>query len=75
MTDPGRVLATVLVVSLSVLFAALFNHRRRRIRYLLRNRLTPLTVFNEEPTPIDGWLPWGIVGVVVVVALAVLAFV
>ena len=73
--DPWRVLAAVLVVSLSVLFALLFTHRRRRIRYLLRNRLTPLRVLSDEATPIDRWLPWGIVGVVVVVALAVLAFV
>lgn len=72
--DPWRVLAAVLVAILLVLFAALFTHRRRRVRYLLRNRLTPLRVPGEEPTPIDGWLPWGVVGVVVVVALAVLAF-
>lgn len=73
--DPLRLLAAVLVVSLSVLLATLYAHRRRRIRYLLRNRLTPLRVPSEEPTPIDGWLPWGMLGVVVVVALAILAFV
>ena len=73
--DPWRVLATALVVSMSVLLAALFAHRRRRIRYLLRNRLTPLRVLSEEPTPIDGWLLWAVVGVVVVVALSILAFV
>ena len=72
--DPWRVLAAVLVVILSALLAALFFHRRRRVRYLLRNRLTPLRVPMDEPTPIDGWLPWGVLGVVVVVALAVLAF-
>ena len=73
MIDPWRVLAAVLVVILSVLFAALFAHRRRRVRYLLRNRLTPLRVPSEELTPIDGWLPWAIAAVVVVVALAIAA--
>ena len=73
--DPLRVLAAVLVVSLSVLLAALYAHRRQRIRFLLRNRLTPLRIPSAEPTPMDGWLPWGIVGVVVVVGLAILAFV
>jgi hypothetical protein len=71
---PWRLLAAVLVVGLSVLFAVLFTHQRRRIRFLLRNRLTPLTVLSEEPTPIQRGLPWGIVGVVVVITLAVLAF-
>lgn len=74
MMGPWRLLAAVLVVGLSVLFAVLFTHQRRRIRFLLRNRLTPLTVLSEEPTPIQRGLPWGIVGVVVVVTLAVLAF-
>ena len=69
-----RLLAAVLVVGMSVLFAVMFTHRRRRIRYLLRNRLTPLTVLSEELTPVDRWLPWAIVGVVVVITLAVLAF-
>lgn len=72
--DPWRILAAVLVVILSALLAALYTHRRRRVRYLLRNRLTPLRVPMDEPAPIAGWLPWGVVGVAVVVALAVLAF-
>lgn len=67
-------LAAVLVVGLAVLFALLLAHQRRRIRYLLRNRLTPLSVLNEEPTSVQRGLPWAIVGVVVVIALAVLAF-
>ncbi len=71
---PWRLLAAVLVVGLSVLFAVLFTLQRRRIRYLLRNRLTPLRALSEEATPIQGGLAWGIVGVVVLIALAVLAF-
>ena len=71
---PWRPLAAVLVVGLSVLFAVLFTHQRRRIRYLLRNRLTPLSVLSEDSTPIQRGLPWGLVGVVVVITLAVLAF-
>jgi hypothetical protein len=71
---PWPVLAAVMVVGLSVLFAALFTHQRRRVRYQLRNRLTPLTVLSEERTPIERWLPWGLLGFVVVIALAVLAF-
>ena len=67
-------LAAVLVVGLAVLFALMLAHQRRRIRYLLRNRLTPLSVLNEEPTPVQRGLPLAIVGVVVVIALAVLAF-
>lgn len=75
MTEPWRVLAAVLVVSLWLLFAVLFTQRRRRIRYLLRNRLTPLRLLGEEPTPIDHWLPWAIVGLMVVVSLAALALI
>jgi len=71
---PWPILAAVLVVGLSVLFAALFIQQRRRIRYLLRNRLMPLTVPEDEPRPIERPLPWAVVGVVVVVTLAVLAF-
>ena len=55
-------------------FAILFTHQRRRIRYLLRNRLTPLSVLSEEPPPMQRGLPWGLVGVVVVITLAVLPF-
>ena len=69
-----RSVAAVLVVSLSLLFAALFIQQRRRIRHLLRNRLTPLTTVSDVPTPMERWLPWGIIGVAVVVALVVLAF-
>lgn len=73
MTDPWRVLAALLVVALCMLFAVLFTYQRRRIRFLLRNRLTPLTVSRGAPSPIDRWLPWAIAGAVVVVSLAVLA--
>ena len=52
----------------------LFTHQRRGIRYLLRNRVTPLTVLSEEATPVQRGLPWAIVGVVVVITLVVLAF-
>ena len=72
---PWQVLATFLVVGLLVLFAALFTRQRLRVRYQLRNRLTPLTVLSDERTPIDRSLPWAVVGVVVVVTLAVLAFI
>ncbi len=71
---PWRVLAALLVVGMSVLFAVLFIQQRRRIRYLLRNRVTPLTVVTEAQTPIQRWLPWGALGVVVVLTLAALAF-
>ena len=71
---PWRPLAASLVVGFSVLFAVLFARQRRRIRYLLRNRLTPLSVLSEELTPIQGRLPLGLLAVVVVVTLAVLAF-
>ena len=69
-----RSLAALLVVSLSLLFAVLFIRQRRRIRYLLRNRLTPLSALTDVPTPVERWLPWGIIGAGVVVALIVLAF-
>ncbi len=69
-----RALATLLVVGLSVLFAVLFIQQRRRIGYLLRNRLTPLRAPSDVPAPMERWLPWGIIGVGVVVALVVLAF-
>ena len=72
---PWQVLAAFLVVGLSAVCAALFTRQRRRIRYLLRNRLTPLTVPSDEPTPFGVSLLWAFVGVVVVVTLAVLAFV
>ncbi len=68
-----RGLAALLVVTLSVLFAALFIRQRRRIRYLLRNRLTPLSILSDVPMPMERWLLWGIIGVGVVVALVVLA--
>ena len=71
---PWRPLAAALVVGFSVLFAVLFARQRRRIRYLLRNRLTPLSVLSEELTPIQRALPLGLLAVVVVVTLAVLAF-
>lgn len=71
---PWRALAALLVVSLSVVFAVLFIQQRRRIRYLLRNRLTPLTALSDMPTRIERWLPWAIVSVGVVVALVALAF-
>jgi hypothetical protein len=74
-TDPWRILAAVLVVSMSILFALLLTLRRRRIRYRLRNRLTPLRVLSEEPAPIDRWLPWLILSVVVVVTLVGVAMV
>ena len=67
-------LAGLLVVGLSVLFAVLFVHQRRRVRYQLRNRLMPLTVLVDQPTPIERRLRWAILGVVVVVTLAFLAF-
>ncbi len=71
---PWSVLAALLVVGLAALFALLLIRQRRRLRYLLRNRLTPLTVLTDEPTPIEHWLPWGIVGLAVVISLGVLAF-
>ncbi len=71
---PWHVLAALLVIGLSVVFAALFTRQRRRIRYQLRNRLTPLTVVTDDRVPIQRSLPWAVAGVVVVVALAVLAF-
>jgi len=71
---PWSVLAASLVVGFAVLFALLFLRQRRRIRYLLRNRLTPLTVLTDESTPIERLLPWGVVGLAVVVSLVVLAF-
>lgn len=70
---PWSGVAAVLVVALAVLFAVLFIRQQRRIRYVLRNRLTPLTVLTDEPAPIERWLPWGVVGLVVVVGLSVLA--
>lgn len=70
---PWPPLAAVLVVGLSVLLAVLFSHQRRRIRYVLRNRLTPLSVLSDEPTAIQRRLTWAIVGVVVVITLVVLA--
>ncbi len=69
-----RSLAALLVVGLSLLFAVLFIQQRRRIRYLLRNRVTPLTALSDVPTSVERWLPWGIIGVGVVVALIVRAF-
>ena len=69
-----RSLAALLVVGLSLLFAVLFIQQRRRIRYLLRNRVTPLTALSDVRTPVERWLPWGIIGAGVVVALIVLAF-
>lgn len=69
-----RSLAALLVVSLSLFFAVLFIQQRRRVRYVLRNRLTPLTALSDVPIPVERWLPWGIIGIGVVVALIVLAF-
>lgn len=63
----------MLVVGLAVLFTVLFTRQQRRVRYVLRNRLTPLTVLTDEPAAIERWLPWGVVGLVVVVGLSVLA--
>ncbi len=71
---PWQVLAAFLVAALLVVFAALFTRQRRRVRYLLRNRLTPLTVLSDEGSPIERSLPWAVFGVVVVVTLAILAF-
>ena len=71
---PWSVLAALLVVGLAALFAVLFIRQQRRIRYVLRNRLTPLTVLTDEPAPIERWLPWGIVSLAVVVGLIILAF-
>ena len=71
---PWSVLAGVLVAGLATLFALLFIRRRQRIRYLLRNRLTPLTVPTDDPTPIERWLLWGVIGIAVVIGLGVLAF-
>ncbi len=71
---PWQILAALLVFGLSVVFAALFIQQRRRIRYQFRNRLTPLTVPTDESRPMERTLPWAVVGVVVVVTLAVLAF-
>ena len=69
------VLAALLVVGWAVLFAVLFVSQRRRVRYQLRNRLLPLNaVLNDGPTPIERRVRWAIVGVVVAVTLAVLAF-
>ena len=67
------ILAVLLVVGLAVLFAVLFIRQQRRIRYVLRNRLTPLTVLTDEPAPIERWVPWGLVGLVMAVGLRVLA--
>jgi len=72
-TGAWRLLATSLVAGLSVLFAVLYLLQRRRVRYQLRNRLTPLTVLNDQPAPIERRVRWGIVGVVLVVTLALLA--
>ena len=63
----------MLVAGLAVLFAVLFIRQQRRIRYVLRNRLTPLMVLTDQPAPVERWLPWGVVGLVVVVGLIVLA--
>lgn len=70
---PWSGVAAVLVVGLAVLFAVLFIHRQQRIRYVLRNRLTPLMALTDEPAAIERWMPWGVVGLVVVVGLSVLA--
>ena len=71
---PWSGVAAVLVVGLAVLFAVLFIRQQRRIRYVLRNRLTPLMVLTDEPAATERWIPWGVVGLVVVVGLAALAF-
>ena len=73
MTGAWRLLAALLVAGLSALFAVLFLHQRQRVRYQLRNRLTPLTALDDQPTPTERWLRWGILGVVLVVTLAMLA--
>jgi hypothetical protein len=70
---PWPFVAALLLAALSVVFAALLIHQRRRTRYLLRNRLTPLTVLSDEPAPVERWLLWLLIGAVVVVTLSVLA--
>jgi hypothetical protein len=59
---------------MSGLFAALFVHQRRRVRYQLRNRLMPLSILVDERTPLERRVRWSIFAVVVVVVLAVMAF-
>ena len=74
MAGAWRLLAGLLVVGMSGLWAARFLHRRRRVRYRLRNRLMPLTRLVDQPAPIERRVRWVIFGAVVVVILAVMAF-
>ena len=67
-------LAGLLVVGLSLILGGLFVSGRRRVRYQLRNRLTPLTVLDYQPAPIERRLQWYILGAVALVTLAVLLF-
>lgn len=74
MVGAWRLLASFLVVGMSGLLAGLLLHRRRRVRYQLRNRLMPLTPLVDQPAPIERRVRWVIFGAVVVVILAVMAF-
>lgn len=69
-----RLLAAFLVVAMLGLFAVLLIQQRLRIRHQLRNRLTPLRLLVDQPAPIERRVRWSILGVVVVVVLAVMAF-
>ena len=74
MIGAWHLLAGLLAVGMSALLALLLIHQRRRVRYQLRNRLMPLTLLVDRPTPIERRVRWTILGVVVVVILAVLTF-
>ena len=67
-------LAGLLVVGLSLVLGGLFISGRRRVRYRLRNRLTPLTVLDQQPAPIERRVRWYILGAVALVTLALLIF-
>lgn len=74
MVGAWRLLAALLVVGMSGLLAGLLIHRRRRVRYRLRNRLMPLSALVDQPAPIERRVRWVIFGAVMVVILAVMAF-
>ena len=74
MVGAWRLLAALLVVGMFGLLAGLFGHRRRRVRYQLRNRLVPLIPLVDQPAPSERRVRWLIFGAVMVVILAVMAF-
>ncbi len=66
-------LATILLGVMVVAFVAVFFERRARTRYVIRNRLTPLRVMDEQPGLSHRWLPRALLGAAIVAGLIAVA--